>query len=213
MSKQYYQAYGDVIKDIRERKQKPYLLLHACCGPCSTHVLEELKPYFQITVYYDNDNIHPEAEFRKRWEALKQAVEQVGETIALEKSDYDPKRYFQAVKGFEQDGEHSARCEACIALRLERSAQKAAEIKADYFASTLSVSPHKDVALINKLGEGLAERYGIKHLPNDFKKKEGYKHSIALCKDWSIYRQDYCGCCFSYEERFVQGEEGGNHDK
>lgn len=202
-----------MVEEHKERGQKPTLLLQVCCGPCASAVLERLKEDFEIHVFYDNPNIHDEPEYNRRRGALEKllrACDPEGR-IARSSSPYNPEPFFTAVAGLEDLGEGSARCEACIRLRLERTAEKAKNLGIDYFASTLTISPHKNALLINHLGEDIAEEKGIAHLPNDFKKKAGYQRSIELCRAWDIYRQDYCGCIFSKKESASQKERGGQN--
>lgn len=202
----YHKAMEALLADLDSQAPKPLLLLQACCGPCASYVLERLKAHFRIHVFYDNPNIHGPEEYARRLEALKAVLAKVDPqgAMALTASAYDPAPFFKAVQGLEDLGEGSARCEACIRLRLDRAAAQAQALGADYFASTLSISPHKDATFINETGQALAQARGIPHLPNDFKKKGGYQESTRLCRDWDIYRQDYCGCIFSKKERARQ---------
>ncbi len=171
--------------------EKPRLLLHVCCAPCFSYPLELLHPHFDITAYYYNPNIMPLAEYEKRlgeFEKLRHLP------FALRVEEWDNPRYLDCVRGMEGEPEGGSRCAACIGLRLEKTAELAAAEGFDFFATTLTVSPHKNAPLINRMGEELAARFGVKWLPSDFKKKEGYKRSIVLCRELDIYRQDYCGC-------------------
>ncbi|WP_055078554.1 epoxyqueuosine reductase QueH [Lagierella massiliensis] len=199
--KNYYIEFEKVIREI-DLENPPSLLLHSCCGPCSTSVLELLSDYFKITLLYYNPNIYPREEYYKRLEEQKKVLEKVNGRFEIKflEGRYDPAEYFDAVKGVEQLPEGSQRCFNCYELRLKEAAQFAKNLNMDYFATTLSVSPYKNAQIINKLGEKIAQEYGVKHLPNDFKKKDGYKKSVELSKDWNIYRQDYCGCPFSKRE-------------
>lgn len=180
-------------------ENKPRLFLHCCCAPCSSYVLEYLVPYFHITVFYYNPNITPETEYRKRIAELKRFISRAGYDgqVDFMEGDYDPAVFFEAVKGLEDQPERGARCKICYKLRMEEAAEKAAGIHADYFTTTLSISPHKNAAWINEIGQELEIKYGIKHLPSDFKKRGGYLRSIRLSEEYGLYRQDYCGCIFS----------------
>ena len=199
--KNYYIEFEKVIREI-DLENPPSLLLHSCCGPCSTSVLELLSDYFKVTLLYYNPNIYPREEYYKRLEEQKKVLEKVNGRFEIKflEGRYDPAEYFDAVKGVEQLPEGSQRCFNCYELRLKEAAQFAKDLNMDYFATTLSVSPYKNAQIINELGEKIANEYGVKHLSNDFKKKDGYKKSVELSKKWNIYRQDYCGCPFSKRE-------------
>ncbi len=183
--------------------EKKKLLLHCCCAPCSSYVLEYLHVFFDITVFFYNPNITQEEEYEKRKRELLRYLREVsyGGEIHVQKADYEPQRFLDAAKGHEKDAERGVRCERCFRLRLEETARRAREGLFDYFCTTLSISPHKDAALLMQLGEALAEKYGVSYLPSDFKKKNGYKRSIALSKEHGLYRQDYCGCIYSAAAR------------
>lgn len=198
----YQKELDRLIKGIDPNAPAPRLLLHSCCGPCSSYVLEYLAPYFNIIVFYDNPNIQPVEEYTHRLSEQRRVIAhiQAPHGISLIEGDYDPVRYAQAVKGLTHLGEGSERCFACYRFRMEAAAELAKERGCDYFTTTLSISPYKNVARINDIGEDIALRVGVKHLPNDFKKRGGYQRSIALCKEWDIYRQHYCGCIYSQRE-------------
>lgn len=193
-----------------ENKGK-HLFLHSCCAPCSSAVLERLRTYFRITVFYYNPNISWEEEYRKRVEEQIRLIawfnqcEDVAEgkayPIAYIEGDYEPEKFLEAAKGLEMEPEGGARCEKCFALRLEKTVQKAKENNADYVTTTLTISPLKNAPLLNAIGERLALQEGVKWLPSDFKKKNGYKRSVELSAEHGLYRQDYCGCAFSKAER------------
>lgn len=180
----------------------PHVLLHACCAPCSSAVLERLTEHAKITIFFYNPNILPETEYRFRLEELRRLLREMPLTGELEllEGSYEPERFLAFAKELADEPERGERCRKCIRLRLEMAAQTAKEIGADYFATTLTVSPHKDAAFINAAGFEIAEKYGIAWLPSDFKKKEGYKRSIQLSQEYSLYRQNYCGCPFSKQE-------------
>lgn len=181
----------------------PRLLLHSCCAPCSSSVLEYLRRYFEITVFYYNPNISMEAEYQKRVEEQKRSINAYnqlpdsGYPIAVIEGDYEPEVFYVAAKGLEQCPEGGERCFACYELRLGKTAALAKKQAYDYFATTLTISPLKNVAKLNEIGERLAERYQISWLPSDFKKKNGYKRSIELSAEYGLYRQNYCGCVYS----------------
>lgn len=177
----------------------PKLLMHSCCAPCSSYCLEYLSQYFAITLLYYNPNISPAEEFSKRAEEVRRLVSELptSNPVQLVVEEYDPQEFFGAVKGLEGEPEGGKRCEVCYRLRLERAAKYASEHGYDYFCSTLSISPHKNARKLNEIGEELAGIYSVKHLPNDFKKKGGYKRSIELSAEYGLYRQNYCGCVFS----------------
>ena len=180
---------------------RPRLLLHACCGPCSSAVLEQLCQYFDITILYYNPNIWPAAEYRRREEELERfvaAAHPLGVTVVEDR--YDPEEFYAAARGLEAEPERGARCTACYRLRMGRAAAYAAAYGFDWFASTLSISPHKDAERINQIGQELAAEYGVPHLPSDFKKKNGYLRSLQLSAEYGLYRQDYCGCVYSHAQ-------------
>lgn len=192
--KENYQKQLDAITTGLEGK--PRVLLQSCCGPCSTYVLSYLSRYFDITLLYYNPNIQPREEYDLRLENQRKVLATMPEVHILECA-YDGERYIQAVRGLEREPEGGARCTACFRLRLEETARRAAEGGYDYFCSTLTVSPHKDAQRINEIGRALAAQYGVKWLPSDFKKREGYRQSIALSRELGLYRQNYCGCLYS----------------
>lgn len=179
------------------------LLLHSCCAPCSSAVLEYLSEYFLITVLYFNPNIYPEEEFLHRIAEQKRLIAELPckNPVSFEEHGWQQERFYAAVNGLEDVREGGERCFSCYRLRLEETARLAAEGGYDYFTTTLSVSPYKNAAKLNEIGEELAAKYGVAHLPSDFKKKDGYKRSIELSEKYGLYRQDYCGCVFSRRER------------
>ena len=181
--------------------ERPKLLLQICCGPCSTEVLRRLHEVFEIHAFFYNPNIHPEEEYLLRYHELEKVLAQY-EDVSVVPAPYETRTYFDAVKGYEDAGEHSVRCEHCIEERMRKTAELARDY--DYFTTTLSISPHKDAALINRIGEALERETGARYLYADFKKKDGYKHSIEWSKALGLYRQDYCGCIFSRREREEQ---------
>ena len=200
MAKENYQKQLDqIIEKLEENEDKPVLLLHACCAPCSSYVLEYLHKYFNILLFYYNPNINPESEYKRRVEEIRRFVKEAGyeEEIRFLEGTYDPERFFAMARGMEDLPERGLRCHACYELRMEEAAREAVRNHADYFATTLSISPHKNAQWINEIGEELAKKYGVAHLPSDFKKRSGYLRSIELSKEYGLYRQDYCGCIYS----------------
>lgn len=192
----FQQEQDNIIKGLTF---KPRLLLHSCCGPCSSYCIEALIKYFDITVLWHNPNIQPKSEYDLRLTnqiKLIKEFEKEGKLSIIE-IPYDENEFFDFVKGYELEKEGGKRCTECFKLRLTQSAKIAKEQNFDYFTTTLTVSPHKNAPLINEIGFNLAEKYGVKFLPSDFKKKNGYKRSIELSKQFDLYRQDYCGCIFS----------------
>lgn len=200
MNKINYQNELDKIieKNISEGKI-PSLLLHACCAPCSSYCLEYLSRYFKITVFYFNPNISLKEEYKYRLNEEKRLISLMDfvNPVRIIEGEYKPKNFYDAVKGLEDEPEGGKRCVKCFKLRLEASAQKAKELGSDYFTTTLTISPLKNAGLLNNIGAQYAEKYGVNWLYSDFKKKEGYKRSIALSREYSLYRQNYCGCIFS----------------
>lgn len=176
----------------------PKLLLHVCCAPCSSYVLEYLSNYFDITVLYYNPNISPYDEYKKRLnEEIRLINEMNKKNIKILECDYDNNIFEETVKGLEQVPEGGIRCYKCYQLRLEKTATIAKENDFDYFTTTLTISPLKNSQVLNKIGRELEEKYNVKYLYSDFKKKEGYKTSIILSKKYNLYRQNYCGCKYS----------------
>lgn len=181
----------------------PTLFLHSCCAPCSSYVLEYLSQYFKITVYYYNPNIYPPEEYEERTAEVERLIQELPARypISFLAGEYRPELFYQSVRGHETDPEGGERCSICFALRLEEAAKLAKEGNFDYFTTTLTISPLKDAARLNRIGEEMGEKYGVAYLDSDFKKKNGYKRSTELSKEYHLYRQDYCGCVFSMRER------------
>lgn len=192
------------IEIIKNNKVKPKLLLHACCGPCSSYVIEYLSKYFDITIYYYNPNTYPESEYVRRLDELNKFVTNFNSTVNVIEEEYIPKEFYNAIRGLEHLGEKSERCYKCYELRMNKSAKYAKENSYDYFTTTLSISPYKNAKWINEIGKKLEQEIGIKYLYSDFKKKNGYKRSIELSKEYKMYRQEYCGCVYSKEERKIK---------
>lgn len=204
----YQLELDEIIKKL-DPKAPPKLLLHSCCAPCSSYVLEYLAQYFSITVFYYNPNIYPPEEYAHRVSELERLIARlpVKNKVTLIERGYAPAEFYEAVKGLEAIPEGGERCFACYRLRLERSAQLAREIGADYFTTTLSISPYKNAPKLNEIACELSEIYEVKALPSDFKKRGGYKRSVELSAQYGLYRQDYCGCIFSKREREKQLSE------
>ena len=203
MNKINYQKETDkIISKITEQGTLPNLLLHSCCAPCSSYTLEYLSNYFAITVFYFNPNISPESEFEKRFSEQKRLIESlpVKNEIRLIKGEYDYNEFLSIAKGLEAVKEGGERCFKCYRMRLEKTAQLAKEQGFDYFCTTLSISPLKNSQKINEIGFEVAEKYGVNWLPSDFKKREGYKRSIELSREYDLYRQNFCGCVFSQSQ-------------
>ena len=199
MKTNYNLIMEEIINNLSNR---PKLLLHACCGVCSSSVLERLSEFFDITVLYYNPNIYPKEEYLKRFNTQKELIEKTNRNIKLLEIGYNEDDFNIIVKGLENDKEGGGRCHKCYFLRLEKTAIIAKEKHFDYFSTTLSVSPYKDSQILNKIGKILEEKYNIKYLYSDFKKKDGYKRSNELARKYNLYRQDYCGCKYSKEERY-----------
>ena len=193
------ESYNEFLKFIKELEFKPKLLLHACCAPCSSHTILLLKEYFDITIFYSNDNIYPYSEYKLRLDEISKFCKNFEIDVIYDQ--YNEDDYNNVVKGLEHLGERSNRCYECYKLRLKKTAIKAKELKYDYFTTTLSISPYKLEKWINEIGYELEKEYNVKYLYSNFKKEDGYKHSIELSKEYGLYRQDYCGCKYSLEER------------
>lgn len=196
----YARQLDELLKTLGDTR--PTLLLHACCGPCSSAVLEKLSAYFDITILYYNPNTWPAAEYHRRGEELVRFIEQShpqGVSVVVE--DYHPEQFYDAIEGLENEPERGGRCTVCYRLRMEEASRYAKEHGFDWFTTTLSISPHKDAVRINTIGKELEAQYGVKHLPADFKKQNGYLRSLQLSEEYGLYRQDYCGCEFSARAR------------
>lgn len=197
MNRNYQKEMDDLIRQNQENNFVPTLLLHSCCAPCSSYVIEYLSRFFKITVLYYNPNIGENREYFKRRDEQKRLIKEmpVKYPIAFIDGVYNPKDFYSAVKGLENEPERGKRCSVCFDLRLKYTAKIAEDNGFDYFATTLTLSPLKNARVINTIGEGIACK--SKYLPSDFKKKEGYKRSIVLSAEYNLYRQNYCGCIFS----------------
>lgn len=202
----YQQKLDKILDTIVKERKTPKLLLHVCCAPCSSYVLEYLTQYFDITVFYYNPNISPREEYDKRVEELERFLTMVhSERADLLEGKYDPETFYETVKGMEDMKEGSQRCYRCYELRLREAAKLAGEKGFDYFTTTLSISPYKNAAWLNEIGVRLGEAYGIPYLVSDFKKRNGYQRSIELSAEYGLYRQNYCGCIYSRRQREQEG--------
>lgn len=189
-------------EELSNLQDKKRILLHSCCAPCSSHVISCLTAYFDITILYYNPNIEPYTEYKKRKEEEIRFIQEFPHTnkIDIMDCDYDNDLYHDKVKGLEEERERGKRCTICFQLRLEYTARLAKENNYDYFGTTLTVSPYKNASLLNSIGKALEEKYNVKYLYSDFKKKNGYKHSIELSNKYQLYRQNYCGCIYSKKD-------------
>ena len=213
----YQKELDRITRDIQSGSV-PTLFLHSCCAPCSSYVLEYLRQFFRITVFYYNPNITEAQEYRKRvaeqkrlivaYNAYSREAKQVGGyPIDIVEGDYEPECFYEIANGLEQCPEGGERCFACYALRLRETAKRARAGGYDYFTTTLTISPLKNAAKLNEIGEQFAKEYGTAWLPSDFKKKNGYKRSVELSKEYDLYRQDYCGCIYSRVQREREREK------
>lgn len=193
----YGRILDEKLSQLKASGEKPALLLHACCAPCSSHTLLFLCDYFRITLYFFNPNIAPESEYIYRKEELIRLVKELGLDVEIISEDYDSSPFYELAKGLEDLPERGERCRKCIGYRLRKTAETAKKLGCGYFTTTLTISPHKDCEFINQYGGQLGEELGIAYLFSDFKKHDGYKHSIQLSKEYNLYRQDYCGCVYS----------------
>lgn len=198
----YQMKMEQVIEENQEKETLPTLFLHACCAPCSSYVLEYLSNYFSITVFYYNPNISPPSEYEERAKELQRLVKEMpfAHPVTCLVGEYDKELFRNAVKGMEQEPEGGKRCEVCFRLRLDEAAKMAKEGGFDYFTTSLSISPHKNAPLLNEIGEEMAEKYQVKWLPSDFKKKGGFLRSTELSEQYGLYRQNYCGCIYSMRQ-------------
>ena len=174
---------------------KTALILHVCCAPCATSVVERLRPEYRVVPYFSNSNIHPEEEYRLRLREMERLSPEM--SLDLFRDEYDPDRWFAEVRGLEHEPEGGARCERCFRLRLDRTAQFALAQGIDTFTTTLTVSPHKRADVIHRIGAEVAARHSLRFLPEDFKKRDGFRRSGELSREYGLYRQNYCGCLYS----------------
>lgn len=199
----YQRQMEEIVRRLKDSGEAPSLLLHCCCAPCSTYAVETLSDCFRITTFYYNPNIFPEEEYRHRVAELKRFAAEYPARHPVEflEGNYEPQKYYEAVKGLESEREGGARCVKCFELRLGEAAKVASELGMDFFTTTLTISPMKDAALLNRIGEDMGRCYGVRHLPSNFKKKGGFLRSTELSREYGLYRQDFCGCIFSKRER------------
>lgn len=209
MKENYQKILDETIAGLEERGEVPKLLLHSCCAPCSSYVLEYLSNYFYITVLYYNPNIYPEDEYYHRAVEQKRFIKEFPTKypVTFVEGNFEPERFYETVKGYENIREGGERCFRCYELRLREAAEYAKKLNCDYFTTTLSISPMKNAVKLNEIGGRLAEEYGIPYLYSDFKKRDGYKRSTVISAEYGMYRQDYCGCVFSKREREEQKRE------
>ena len=195
----YQKELDKILKRLEEEGRVPTLLIHSCCAPCSSYVLEYLSRYFRITVLYYNPNIYPESEYTKRIIEQQKLIKDMRfqYPVSFLAGKYDKEKFYE----MEHLKEGGARCMKCYELRLEEAAQQAAEGRFDYFTTTLSISPLKNSQKLNEIGVRVGKKYGVEYLVSDFKKRNGYKRSVELSEEYGLYRQDYCGCEFSMRER------------
>lgn len=196
-----------LIKSWQDVEEKPKLLIHSCCAPCSTYVLDYLAQYADITIYFANSNIHPRVEYELRSKVQQKFIQdfnrKTGNHVQFFEAPYEPANFIKNVEHLRDEPEGGERCHLCYKLRLDLTALKALELGFDYFASALTLSPMKNSAKINALGFEIQELFAVKYLPSDFKKNNGYKQSVELCKEYDIYRQCYCGCIFAAKEQGI----------
>ena len=206
MNRNYQKELEKIIDEAKKNNKVSTLFLHSCCAPCSSYVLEYLSEYFSITVFFYNPNIFPQDEYAKRVQEIRRLIGEMEFThpVKLIEGKYDPQEFFAMAKGLEQVPEGGERCFKCYRLRMEEAARIAKEGGYDYFTTTLSISPLKNAAKINEIGEDLEKQYQVTHLPSDFKKKNGYKRSIELSHEHNLYRQNYCGCVYSRPNQDTQ---------
>ena len=198
MPKPNYQLELDkTLQKITAENIRPKLLLHACCAPCSSYVLEYLTEYFDITVFFYNPNISPESEYLHRVNEIKRLISEMCPSVQFIEGRYEPEKFYEMAKGLENEPERGARCVKCYRMRIEESAVIAKQNHFDYFTTTLSISPQKDSHVLNTIGKEISEIYDIPYLFSDFKKKGGYKRSIELSAEFHLYRQNFCGCIYS----------------
>lgn len=203
MKENYQLMLDKTIDTIKNGNPRPRLLLHACCAPCSSYVLEYLNECFDITVFFYNPNITENTEYKKRADELKRLINELPHKSEIKFIDggYAPEKFIEIAKGLENIPEGGKRCFKCYRLRLEETAKIAVKNSFDYFTTTLSISPHKNAQVLNETGKELSDIYGVGYLFSDFKKRNGYKRSCELSEIYNLYRQDYCGCIYSKKER------------
>ena len=194
------------LESLKIANSKPSLLLHSCCGPCSSVALERLTDYFNVTLLFYNPNIQPKEEFLKRQNEQQKLINRMSYNIKVITPEYNEQEFLEYVKGLELLPEGSFRCQKCFELRLKRTARIAKNINSNYFTTTLTTSPHEDAQIINQIGFNVSKGYNVEFLCTDFKKKDGYKRSIELSKKYDLYRQNYCGCLFSLKNISIKSK-------
>ena len=204
--KNYQKEMEKLLEKLKKERRVPSLLLHSCCAPCSSYVLEYLSQYFYITVFYYNPNIYPDTEYEKRVLEQQQLIGKIQAKypISFLAGAYEKSLFYDTVRGMEKEKEGGKRCFCCYEMRLREAAKEAKKGNFDYFTTTLSISPMKNAAKLNEIGEQIGKEEGVSYLLSDFKKKNGYKRSVELSELFGLYRQDYCGCIFSKQEREAQ---------
>lgn len=209
----YDKVLQKVMTEWQTQAQRPKILLHSCCAPCSTYSLEYLCSHADVTILFANSNIHPASEYERRKQVQKSFVDEfnkrTGANVGFIAGDYEPEKFNQMVlhKGLASEFEGGKRCTACFQMRLDIVAQKAQLLGFDYFGSALTVSPHKNSQLINEVGLDMQKIYSVNYLPSDFKKNNGYKRSVEMCGEYDIYRQCYCGCVFAAKQQAIDLKE------
>ena len=203
----YQKEMEKILAELEAEGRTPRLLLHSCCAPCSSYVLEYLSPYFFITDFYYNPNIAPADEYRKRVSDMQRLIREMPlpHPVEFEEGVYDPDRFYEMARGKEDIPEGGERCFACFEMRLREAAQEALRLHMDYFTTSLSISPLKDAQKLNEIGIRLGEEYGIPYLVSDFKKKNGFRRSTELSREYHLYRQNYCGCVYSRRQAEREG--------
>jgi predicted adenine nucleotide alpha hydrolase (AANH) superfamily ATPase len=203
----YDRVMQQMVKVWEKEDKRPSILVHVCCAPCSTYTLEYLSQYADITVYFANSNIHPKDEYKRRAYVTQKFVsnfnEKTGQSVRFLEAPYEPNEFFRTVHGLEDEPEGGDRCRVCFDYRLDKTAQKAVDLGFDYFASALTISPHKNSQTINTVGIDVQKLYTAKYLPSDFKKNNGYRRSVEMCEEYDVYRQCYCGCIFAAKAQGV----------
>ncbi len=214
MKQNYQIILNNTIEEITKNHLRPTLLLHSCCAPCSSYVLEYLSRYFDITIFYYNPNISPKEEFLKRVNEMKRLINEMplNQKITFIEGKYDSERFFTMSKGLENIPEGGERCFKCYHMRIEETAKAARKDGFDFFTTTLSISPHKNAQVLNEIGNNVAQKYGVNYLFSDFKKKNGYKRSCELSEIYNLYRQNYCGCVYSKSQALIREKNSVNNN-
>ena len=213
-NRNYQKELDKIIDGLIKTGTRPKLLMHTCCAPCSSYCLKYLSEYFDITVYYYNPNITEEAEYRMRTKEQKRLIDIYNEELSMDikfvEGEYDRELFLSKVKGYEACKEGGDRCKICFELRLDKAGTYAKNHGFDFFTTSLTISPLKNAPLLNSIGEEVGSKYDVRFLPSDFKKKEGYKQSIELSKEYGLYRQNYCGCVYSKNEMLSRQKGNDN---